>query len=136
MAVLTSNTILNFSTTKEGTYSKLVDITSYPDIGGEPEQIEVTDLSTTTYKQYINGLQDISSLTFEANYTKAGYDAVVALADTVTWFQLSFGDSGVDGIFQWSGKVSVYISGGAANEARKMSLTISSETEFTDETPA
>ena len=37
MATSTANTILKYKTTSEGsTYNKLVDIISYPDMGGTP----------------------------------------------------------------------------------------------------
>lgn len=131
MAVSTANTILKSSTTKTGPYTKLVNIVNYPDMGGAPSTIDTTDLSATTTKTNITGLQELSSYTFECNYTKAEFDTLYAMIGDLQWFHLEFGDSGDDGGFEWSGKVNVFASGGGVDESRKMTLTISAESEPT-----
>ena len=130
MAVNTANTILKSSTTESGTYTKLVDIISYPDLGGSPSMLDTTDLSALRYKTNIQGLQEMPELTFECNYDKTAYKALSAMIGTVHWFKLEFGDSGEDGIFQWSGEVSVSVDGGGVDEVRKMTLVLSSATEI------
>ena len=77
--------------------TKLLDIKSFPDLGGAPEQIETTTLSDAA-KTYIQGIQDQQALEFTANYTKTDLDAVNAL-DTETIFWLEFGTAGAGGIF-------------------------------------
>lgn len=131
MAVNTANTILKSSTTKTGTYTKLVDIKSYPDLGSTPNKLDTTDLSVTSIKTSILGLQELGDLTYECNYTKAAYDTLKALEGTTMWFQLEFGEDGVDGKFRWSGQVSVFAAGGGVDEVRGMTLTLSAETEIT-----
>ena len=42
----TINTVLKFGTA-QGSLTKLCKIKSYPALGGEPEQIEITDLEDT-----------------------------------------------------------------------------------------
>ena len=44
--------------------------------------------------------------------------------------ELEFGTAGADGIFTWNGNVSVYANGAGVDEVRKMTLTLSSETEI------
>ena len=128
IALLTNKTFLMHKNA-EGKWAKLVDITKYPQIGGEPERIEVTRL-TDTKKRYINGLQDSQSLGFEANYLKEDYAKLNELAGSLETFRLCFGDNlGTDGCWEWSGKLSVTISEGESNAARKMSFTISDEGE-------
>lgn len=131
MAVNTANTILKSSTTETGTYTKLVDIKSYPDLGSTPNKLDTTDLSVTSIKTSILGLQELGDLTYECNYTKAAYDTLKALEGTTMWFQLEFGEDGVDGKFRWSGQVSVFAAGGGVDEVRGMTLTLSAETEIT-----
>lgn len=123
---LTYILILNETTEK---WSKLVDITRYPQIGGEPEQVDVTTLSDIKHR-YINGLEDTERLEFGANYRKSDYSALntLATADEVRTYCLCFGDMlGTDGRFEWSGRMSVYLSEGESGAARGMSFTISDE---------
>ena len=132
MAVNTANTILKYSTTQGGTYNKLVDIINYPDMGSSPSKLDSTDLTQTSRKTSILGLQDVPDLTFECNYDEAAYQAIVALADTTLWFHLEFGASGAYGTFEWSGQVSVFAMGGGVDEVRKMTVTVSASTEITE----
>lgn len=120
------NTILMYK--KDETFEKLVDIKDYPDMGGEPELLETTTLTQTQRHTNIKGLQDATDLTFTCNYTLADYEKVSALEGKVEEFQLQLGEDGVDGIFQWSGELSVYLSGSGVNEVREMVISIT-ETE-------
>ena len=45
MAISSYNVILKTSDTASGTYTKLVDIKDFPDLGSAPDTIEVTTLS-------------------------------------------------------------------------------------------
>ena len=124
IALLTNKTFLMKKDSTSSKWKKLIDITKYPQIGGEPEQIEVTRL-TDVKKRYINGLQDTQKLEFGANYTK-----VIATSGKIETYCLCFGDEkGTDGRFEWSGKMSLYISEGESNAARGMTFVISDEGE-------
>lgn len=129
-ALLTNKTFL-MKKDAEGKWAKLVDIAKYPQIGGEPEQIEVTTLSDTK-KRHINGLEDTQKLEFGANYTKTAYsklNAIVASGNMET-YRLCFGDElGTDGCWEWSGRMALYISEGESNTARAITFTISDEGE-------
>lgn len=128
MAVSTANTILSYSSA-DGEFTKLVDITNYPDLGATPSKLDTTDLTAKKFKTSILGLQEIPDLTFEANYDKEAYALIDGLKDTYT-FKLEFGENGVDGTFTWDGQVSVYTVGAGVDEVRKMSVTCSAETEI------
>lgn len=128
MAINTSNTILKYSETKEDTFEKLIDITNYPDLGGVPNKLDTTDLTQTKFKTSILGLQEIPDLSFESNYTLENYKKVQALEGKTLWYQLEFGENGEYGKFQWSGDISVYVSGAGVDEVRKMMTTLSAET--------
>ena len=102
MAISTQVTELWSSATQGGTYAKLCPITSYPDMGSTPSKLDTTDLSQTTYKTSILGLQELPDLTFEANYDETLYNTIVAMTSTY-WFHLCFGTVtagvGADGTF-------------------------------------
>lgn len=127
MAVSTQTTTL-FSGTDGVAYTKLLDITSYPDLGSAPSKLDTTDLSATKFKTSILGLQEVPDLTFEANYDKAVYTAISAMT-TTRYFRLSFGST--DGKFEWQGQIAVYANGGGVDEVRKMTVVLSAETPIT-----
>lgn len=128
MASSTAGTYLFYKTTEGGTYAKLLDIVSYPDLGSTPNKLDTTDLSATQFKTSILGLQEIPDLTFEANYNKTVYNTIAGLANTNLYLQLQFGTAGVDGNFSWQGKVAIYATGGGVDEVRKMTVVCSAET--------
>ena len=124
---------------------KLVDITSYPDLGGERNTIDITTLSDTT-EQSAPGVQSGGTLQFEANYTKENWKAVQAVCDGAQHkFGLYFdtGATGLEsytptgnaGISKFSGEVSAYINGASTNEARKMTIVVylQSEIEYVEQ---
>ena len=130
IALLTNKTYLMHKNA-EGKWEDLVGITKYPQIGGEPEQVDVTRLCDTK-KRYINGLEDTQKLEFGANYTQEDYSKLntIAKSDKVEEYCLCFGDElGTDGRFEWSGRMSLYLSEGESGGARKMTFTISDEGE-------
>ena len=127
MASSTANTILKSSATEIGVFTKLVDITGYPDLGSTPNKLDTTDLSATRFKTSILGLQEIPDLTFEANYDLTTYTTISAMTGT-HWFNLEMGTAGADGIFAWSGQVQIYKNGGGIDEVRKMTIVLSAST--------
>lgn len=128
IAMLTNKTFL-MTEGAEGAFEKLCDITKYPQLGGETEQIEVTTLSDTK-KRHIDGLEDTQKMEFGANYTKATYKKLndLAVAGTMKKYRLCFGDEeGSDGCWEWEGRVKLYVSEGESNTARAITFTISDE---------
>lgn len=119
MAIATINTYLNYKATAGGTYAKLIDITEFPDLGGTPEQIDVTTLTNTT-RQYIQGVKDTSDVNFTANFDKTAYETINGLT-TTTYFQVLMADGSA---FQFTGTASAYVNGGGVNEAVTMTITI------------
>lgn len=122
------------------TYQKLVDITEYPDLGGEPEMLDTTTLSDKA-RTFILGIQGNEGLNFNANYTPADYQALKALEGTETPYAVWFGGTesggvatptGSEGKFSFKGLLSVRITGGSVNEVRGMSITIAPTTVITE----
>lgn len=120
-----TNAPTSVNTTVGGTYSKLVDIIGYPDMGSTPSKLDTTDLSQPTYKTSILGLQELPDLTFEATYDEAVYNTISALT-AMYYFQLKFGVG--DGQFNWEGQCRIFANGGGVDEVRKMTITLSAST--------
>lgn len=117
-------------------YKKLVDIKSFPDLGGAPEMLETTTLSDFM-QTYIAGIQSLDALEFEANYTKTDYTALKALEGKTEKYAVWFGGSesggtltpnGEDGKFEFEGQLSVYAAGGGVNEVVGMNISIAPST--------
>lgn len=80
-------------------YTLIPNIKSMPDLNPEPSSLEVTDLSDTEWKRYIQGLKDPGgALAFTANNTAAfqiAWAALITAAETaaglgkLTWFVIS-----------------------------------------------
>lgn len=130
MAKCTNKTFLMVKKSGDTEFSKLIDITQYPDLGGAKEKIDVTTLSDTK-KRTINGIEDTNDLEFSAWYEKADYEKLLALetAGDIDTYQLWFGENGEDGIFEWAGCMAVYPTSGSSNAAREMSFSITDEGE-------
>lgn len=121
------------------TYSKLIDIKDFPDLGGAPEMLETTTLSDNM-QTYIPGIQSLDALEFTANYTKTDFATLKAMEGTETDFAVWFGGTesggtvtpdGSDGKFEFSGKLSVFPVGGGVNEVVDMTITIAPSTPIT-----
>ena len=130
----TINTVLKSGATAES-LTKLCRIKSYPQLGGEPEQIETTDMEDTM-QTFVDGVQQMETMQFTINYEKDTYDAIKARIATDKFFQLEFGASGVDGIFSWQGKISAFVNEGEVNGVREATITITRSTEIFDEDAA
>lgn len=134
--ISTYQTYLMYRTTTNGSYDKLIDITSFPDLIPPKERIDITSLSDYM-RTYINGIGDTSEFQFGANYTPDNYGKVVALEGHVYDYSVWFGASGSQGSevpdghmgkFDWSGDISAGISGGGVNEAVGMTVNCTPST--------
>lgn len=117
------------------TYSKLVDIKSFGDLGGTPEQLETTTL-TNGARTYIRGIQDQDAIEFTCNYTAADYTTLSAITEEsnfAVWFGAGTGGTpdGHNGKFSFKGELSVYVNGGGVNEVVDMTVTITPTTDIT-----
>lgn len=139
MAISTYKAFLMKKSDSDSTYSKLVDIKDFPDLGGAPEMLETTTLSDKM-QTYIPGIQSLDSMEFTANYTKTDYTTLKALEGIEGEYAVWFGGtesggkltpSGSDGKFEFSGALSVYVSGGGVNEVVDMKITIAPSTPIT-----
>lgn len=137
MAVLSNVSYLYRKPNGTATFTKVCDITSVPDLGGAPEQIDITTLSDRKQKN-MNGIQTVSSHEFSAWYDSEIYDTLQSIMEAdydktsvseLDTYQVWIGDNGVGGKFEWQGKLSVYVGGYESNAAIPMTITISDEGE-------
>lgn len=146
MATSTYKTFLMHGTTSGNStvYEKLIDIKEFPDIGSDPELLETTTLSDKM-KTFILGIQNNEGLAFTANYDPTAYQALKALEALDEKYAVWFGGtesggvvtpSGSEGKFEFTGQLSVHITGGAVNEVRGMSITIAPSTVITETFPS
>lgn len=121
MEKTTINTFLYFSATVNGTFAKLVDITSYPELFSAPEKLDISDMSSRQ-KKYTPGMVDIPDQEFGYIYNKTDYDKIKALEGKETYFQLRFGENGEYGAWQWHGDIFTTPSAGSVGSAREAKL--------------
>ena len=139
MARTTYKTFLMYKETP-GTgsqYTKLVDIKSFPDMGGTPEMVEITTLSDSVQTN-IPGVQSLDNLEFTANYSAEDYYKIKNMEGTeydfAVWFGGTAGDDGAvtpdgsEGKFTFKGKLSVFVTGGGVNEVTDMKISIGAST--------
>jgi hypothetical protein len=140
MAISTYKIFLMQKSSGTGTnYTKLIDIASFPDLGGAPEMLETTTLSDGA-QTYIAGIETRDAMEFECNYTKEDYDKLKALEGTEGSFSIWIGGTvasgvvtptGSDGKYDFKGYPSVYINGGGVNEVVKMTVSIAPSSAIT-----
>lgn len=142
--ISTCQTYLMYRETTSGDYSKLIDITSFPDLIPPKERIDITSLSDYM-RVYINGIGDTAEQTYGANYTPENYQAITELEGHQYDYALWFGASGTQGSetpdghlgkFSWTGDISAGINGGGVNEAVGMSITVTPSTVIVPSFPA
>ena len=120
-------------------WEKLIDIKSYPDLGGAPELLEATTLSDPMTVNIL-GIQTLDALEFECNYTLADYTKLKEMEGTDKEFAVWLGGTevggkvtptGDDGKFEFGGQLTVYVNGGGVNEVRNMTVSIAATTPIT-----
>ena len=134
---MASSTYKSFLMVKNtSTYEKLIDIVSYPDLGGAPEMLEATTLSDPMTVNIL-GIQSLDAMEFECNYDLAKYTELKAMEGESKEFAVWLGGTesngtvtptGSDGKFEFGGQLSVHVNGGGVNEVRKMTVSIAANT--------
>ena len=130
---MATSTYMTFLMHKNNTsWEKLLDITEFPDLGGEPELLETTTMSDKM-QTYVNGVQSNDGMQFNANYGLTEYKALKALEGKQEEYAVWFGGTetantptptGDQGKFLITGELSVYVTGAGVNEVRGMTITI------------
>lgn len=113
-------TTLKFGTTANS-LAELCKIKSYPQLNGEREQIESTDL-TDTAQTFVPGVQSVESMQFSANFTMAAYTSLKTSALTDGFFELDFASAGAKAT--WEGQYDVYLNEGEVNGLVEMTVVV------------
>lgn len=137
MAISTIHTALMKGTgTDTITYSKLICISEFPEMGAAPEQIDVTTLCDEM-RHFVPGVQDTGSLEFKAFYTPTDYTTLAALKGQDNNYAVWFGAAsngtpdGHNGKFSFKGDLRVSVDGGGVNDPVTMTITIYPSTDIT-----
>lgn len=141
MPRLTMGTFLMYKASGGSEYTKLVDITEYPDLNAVPEQIDVTTLSDWMHK-YIPGLEDSGGqMEFSTYLSAADMTKVSALAneeqDLSIWIG---GTKSGDTITptgsilkrDFKGYVTYVLTGAGVDEAAPATIVVMNSSAYTD----
>ena len=137
MAISTYRVFLMHKSASVGaSYSKLIDIKEFPDLGGDPQMLETTTLSDKM-QTYIAGIQSLDALSFTANYTLEDYKSLQELSGKTESYAVWFGGTeeggtltptGSDGKFKFDGQLTCYPTGGGVNEVVGLNISIAPST--------
>lgn len=128
--ISTIGTVLKWGTTAAGV-TKVTPVKTVPEIGGNAELLETTDLEDTE-QTHCFGVASSDAMEFTCNYTKTLYDAVKADEGKELFYQVEFGSSGADGIYSCKGQHTVRISESSVNAVREMVIAVARSTPWVD----
>ena len=122
------------------TWADLCRIKDYPDFLNDINPIDITDLQNSMHT-YMMGLKDTGGdMSFNANYSVTGYQAVKALEgaeqDLAIWFGgtksgETITPTGTDGKWSFKGMISVGLVGGGVDAARQMTIHVTPTSDMT-----
>ena len=117
----TIGTILKFGTSANS-LSELCKIKTFPQLNGEREQIESTDL-TDSAQTFVPGVQSVENMQFTANFTTTAYTSLKTNALTDGFFELDFGGN-AGAKATWEGQYDVYVNEGEVNGLIEMTISV------------
>ena len=141
MEYLTKDTHLDFSTDNGATYKELYGLNGFPDMGGEPEKVDITNMRDGN-KRYTSGLTDTGNLSFDFYYNRAkdaetttggitmvnnAFAAMKAQEGNLLNWKLTYPDGSS---YSWTGKPTVYISSGSVGAPISFKLSVSVESKL------
>lgn len=120
--LLTKDTELSMKTDAAQGFEVIDGLQAVPEVGGDPEQVDVTTLADAT-KKYISGIQDMDSLEFTYLYDKAAFTKLKAVQTSgkEAQFKLTYPDGAV---CSFTGGVTVKMGAGEVNGAYQFTLSV------------
>ena len=143
MELLSKGTKLQYAESASGTFKTLYGLKTTPDMGGDPEKVDVTNLNDNV-RRYIKGVKDLGDLDFGFYYNSddenpnvsesdvaTSYSTLRALdkAGTKVYFKLIYPDGTG---YSWNGTVSVKRVAAEVNQAISFTLRVMCESDLTD----
>ena len=121
-SLLTKGTALSMKSGSESGFTEIEGLQAVPEIGGDPEQVDVTTLKDAN-KKYISGIQDMDSLEFTFLYDKAVFTKLKAVQTSgkEAKFELSYPDGAK---CTFTGGVTVKMGSGEVNGAYQFTLSV------------
>ena len=136
-ATNTYKTFLMNGGAEGATFTKLIDIKEFPDLGQAPDTLETTTLSDHM-KTYIADIIDPGgALEFNANYDLTDYETLQTHVGKQEWWAIWFGGTGQgntltptgsEGKFKFKGELSVWVKGAGTSAVREMGVAITPST--------
>lgn len=113
----------------------VVNIKSYSDLGGEPNNLDCTTLADDTQRN-VKGVKKMETVKMTANYTKGDSTKLANLEKLGEgeWWAIVMGvnaagkPDGHDGIYYWQGGLSYYENGGEVDKVRETTIVVSTVT--------
>lgn len=134
--LLTKDTTLSYKGSGS-TYTELEHLMEVPEMGGDPEKVEVTTLSDGV-KKYINGVKDLGDLTFKFLYDNETADSNYRVlrgmqeANEVSTFKVEYPDGTGH---EFNAYVNVKMDSAAVNAAMTFSVGMSLQSDITVTNP-
>ena len=134
---------LSVSTTEDGTYRPMYGFFSVPDLGKDPEDIDVTNFAHRTTKKISSGVKDYDNLIFDAyiNIKEASESETTQIlesykylrqaqdAGTKLWNKLTYPDGGTH---TWKGSPRAWRLASNIKEALKFRYSTTVESDMTE----
>ena len=120
--LLSKDTKLSMKAGGGSTFAEIKGLQAVPEIGGDPEQVDVTTLADSN-KKYISGIQDMDSLEFTILYDKAEFTKLKAIQTSgkEASFELEYPDGAK---CTFTGGVTVKMGAGEVNGAYQFTLSV------------
>lgn len=127
MAVISKGIKLSYKAKGAGdSFVELTDLYEIPELGGDVDKIEITNLSDGAHR-YTNGIKNYGdSVAFKFYYAKEQFTTLAALADECDW-KVELPDATS---YTFSGVPSVKLDGASYNVALTYSLNIAPTSEM------
>lgn len=119
---------LAYSSTEDGEYTQIKGLKTTPDIGGEPNKIDTTDLDNTEFETAINGLKPQQNYTFEFNMEDPSAESNIKLASdledakTIAYWKYTL-SNGI--VVSFRSDVKTMIAGGSSGDLIGFSMYLS-----------
>lgn len=135
--ILSKETTLSYKASGGSSFIEIPYLMEVPEIGGDPEKVEVTTLKDNV-KKYIPGIKDLGDLAFNFLYdnstTTSNYRVLNGLAEanTLATYQLEYPDGTTH---EFDAYVSVKMGAAAVNAALMFTATFSLQSDITITNP-